>query len=556
MDSLWTLTQQHQSNQNMHKWRYGNSIYNNSMHDQMDNNVTSFEYNGKTYYEYDDDAQVQQHQYEEIKDDNTLNEHTRIIQRNVILVTGLSSKLCDKHLLKSNKWFGKYGDIKQIYIDYWNKWVFIMYLYRESATNAINEMNHYRLRNGKQLIVNHGINKYCKYFLNFKKCPYKNCVNVHHVANMDDLILNQNDTEHSHKNNINNYPYHNNPNFSLNEYQNQQQNEYFSNSESSSSSAENITNSEQNQLDILQSKLDALQHENEKLKQTNAVLKAKAGKDSKDSKNTEISRLKQENVKKSQIISRLNKNMKNLQNDYLAEIEELEQKLQQTQSQLKPPKLVKYNSEYYENIQLKNDLRFQQIQYGLLQSSYYRVIYELESVKDHKKNKYQKYKTKFARLQNKYSKLKEKAGYKSWDWLDCYEWIKGHGKDIGDFTNKQYEGYGMNTHDGWRYSDANPNFRNGTFPYIHQFDLKHLDKTVQQEVVFEMELDMTQKESENAILRFTYYHKPKSGVNRIRTDGEYSNIRFDNIDINQEYRLAVDVGTSSRTVKSVELLSE
>lgn len=372
----------------MHKWRYGNSIYN-SMHDQMDNNR-----HGSFYGD----------QYEEKKiNDNTLNEHTRIIQRNVILVTGLSSKLCDKHLLKSNQWFGKYGDIKQIYIDYWNKWVFIMYLYRESAVQAINEMNNYRLRNGKQINVNHGINKYCKYFLNFRKCPYKNCVNVHHIANMDDLILNENDTYS---------PNHNNHNFSLNEAQN----EYFSNSESS-------TNSEQNQIDILQSKLDLLQHENDKLKQENATLKNQIKTDPETPKDSEISRLKQENIKKSQMIQRLKRNMKSMQNDYLAEIEELEHKLQEIQSQLKPPKLVKYNTEYYENIQLKNDLRFQEVQYRLLQSSYYRVIYELESVKDHKKNKYQKYKTKFAKLQNKYFELKEKTGYKSWDWLDCYEWF-------------------------------------------------------------------------------------------------------------------------------------
>ena len=39
--------------------------------------------------------------------------------------------------------------------------------------------------------------------------------------------------------------------------------------------------------------------------------------------------------------------------------------------------------------------------------------------------------------------------------------IKSHGKDIGDFTNKLYEGYRMNSLDGWRYHDAQSNFRSG-----------------------------------------------------------------------------------------------
>ena len=123
---------------------------------------------------------------------------------------------------------------------------------------------------------------------------------------------------------------------------------------------------------------------------------------------------------------------------------------------------------------------------------------------------------------------------------------------IGDFTNEQNEGYGINIHGGTRYGDAHPWVQSlGAFRYAQQFDFS----MTYDSVVFEMELDMTQEENTDAILKFTYYHKTKGNINQIRTDGEYTNICFDKIDINKRYRLAVDIGGSSGN-KSAEFLSE
>ena len=50
---------------------------------------------------------------------------------------------------------------------------------------------------------------------------------------------------------------------------------------------------------------------------------------------------------------------------------------------------------------------------------------------------------------------------------------------------------------------------------------------------------MTQKESEHAILKYVNHGEPKENVKEIRTDKEFSNIAWNDIDINREYRMAI-----------------
>ena len=353
----------------------------------------------------------------------TMNEHTRIIQRNVILITNLSSKICNKSILKSNKWFGKFGEIKQIYIDYYNQWAFIMYFDKISAIQAIKEMNNYQLKNGNFIKINHGINKYCKYFLNYKKCPYKNCVNVHHAANPMDII-----TE-NHKNDNNTFT-NNQQTQIINHLHLNESPCYYSEHEYSNSSlstSERIPDGDdqeiQDEMEIkteYQQTLKKLQTENDALRQENKRLKQQKQQkeQSKQTENTEIDRLRKQNKTNLEIIKNLKENTKNLQSDYLGIIEELELKLQ-----------FASNNNHYghgwmkENHRLKQDLRFQQIQYQLLQNDYYRIWQQLEAMELSTANKYLRYKNKYHFIHNKYRKLKQKTGYKSWDWLDLYEWI-------------------------------------------------------------------------------------------------------------------------------------
>ena len=64
-----------------------------------------------------------------------------------------------------------------------------------------------------------------------------------------------------------------------------------------------------------------------------------------------------------------------------------------------------------------------------------------------------------------------------------------------------------------------------------------------------MELDLTQKKSDNGVLKFIMHHKPKRNVNLIKSDGIYSNIAFDDIDIDKEYRAAFDIGGKDVSVQ-------
>ena len=54
-----------------------------------------------------------------------------------------------------------------------------------------------------------------------------------------------------------------------------------------------------------------------------------------------------------------------------------------------------------------------------------------------------------------------------------------------------------------------------------------------------MELDMTQTQSESGVLKYILHNKPKDDIKQIRTDGEFTNIAYNNIDIDNKYRLAL-----------------
>ena len=56
-----------------------------------------------------------------------------------------------------------------------------------------------------------------------------------------------------------------------------------------------------------------------------------------------------------------------------------------------------------------------------------------------------------------------------------------------------------------------------------------------------MELDMTQKENKNGILKYIVHNETKKSLSEIRTDGEYTNIAWDDVDIDKKYRLVVAV---------------
>ena len=54
---------------------------------------------------------------------------------------------------------------------------------------------------------------------------------------------------------------------------------------------------------------------------------------------------------------------------------------------------------------------------------------------------------------------------------------------------------------------------------------------------------MTQKRGTGAVLSFTFHNEKNDDLQEIRTDGRYTNIGFDNIDIYKKYRLIIGVNS-------------
>ena len=70
--------------------------------------------------------------------------------------------------------------------------------------------------------------------------------------------------------------------------------------------------------------------------------------------------------------------------------------------------------------------------------------------------------------------------------------------------------------------------------YVEQFEINPRTN-----LIISMELDMTQKENSNGILKYIIHNEVKDDIETVRTDDKYSNIAYDNVDINKEYRMSV-----------------
>ena len=130
---------------------------------------------------------------------------------------------------------------------------------------------------------------------------------------------------------------------------------------------------------------------------------------------------------------------------------------------------------------------------------------------------------------------------------------KAHIRDHTDIGN---EGYGVHLNStyakyhnvGEFISDEDFNDHETTLYYAKQF------KVIANEYLFSMTLDMTQHHGHNCTLSYEFHMKPKNDVKEIRTDGMYTTVAWNNIDIDKQYRVAFTIYTDIAT--TVELLSE
>ena len=123
--------------------------------------------------------------------------------------------------------------------------------------------------------------------------------------------------------------------------------------------------------------------------------------------------------------------------------------------------------------------------------------------------------------------------------------------EIADFTDTKNKGYGLETDScQYLYHDDDDGGNHGDLEnYAHQF------QAYPRPLVIMMELDMTQDVKEHGILKYIIHNEKKEDVEIIRTDEEYTNIAYDDIDIDKKYRHPVSIPLRQER-KWVELIDE
>lgn len=127
-----------------------------------------------------------------------LTKKARIVQRNLIYISGLPEALINKKILQGNQFFGQYGQIEKItmcrqknrYYKKPQKFVYIYFSNSYEASLAVLGTNFYSV-NGQKIHVSFGMSRFCHFFLMGKPCESKSCSYVHYIPLESDLTLNK-----------------------------------------------------------------------------------------------------------------------------------------------------------------------------------------------------------------------------------------------------------------------------------------------------------------------------------------------------------------------------
>ncbi|CAF0786591.1 unnamed protein product [Rotaria sp. Silwood1] len=108
----------------------------------------------------------------------------RVVQRNLVFVNGLPSRLADTELLRRNDYFGKYGKIVKLVTSPAHNGqlnsicVYITYSRSEEALRAIQALCNYYV-DGRTLKATLGTTKYCSRYLKGASCQKTDCLYLH-----------------------------------------------------------------------------------------------------------------------------------------------------------------------------------------------------------------------------------------------------------------------------------------------------------------------------------------------------------------------------------------
>ena len=100
---------------------------------------------------------------------------------------------------------------------------------------------------------------------------------------------------------------------------------------------------------------------------------------------------------------------------------------------------------------------------------------------------------------------------------------------IGRFYYKELNGYALSTSSGLKYHGATIGER---FEYAQQFK-------IELNYLITLTLDLSQEENAKGIVKYIIEPPKKDQRFDVKMDGEHTNIAFDKVDIDKQYRLAV-----------------
>ncbi|VDK47627.1 unnamed protein product [Anisakis simplex] len=114
----------------------------------------------------------------------------RVLQKNLVYVVGLSTRVADPEILKRPEYFGKYGRILKVAVGSFASsngpqsascTAYVTYAKYEDALRAIQSVNNAQL-DGRIVKASLGTTKYCSSFLRSQPCHKPECMYLHDVA--------------------------------------------------------------------------------------------------------------------------------------------------------------------------------------------------------------------------------------------------------------------------------------------------------------------------------------------------------------------------------------
>ncbi|GMT24378.1 hypothetical protein PFISCL1PPCAC_15675 [Pristionchus fissidentatus] len=116
----------------------------------------------------------------------------RVLQRNLVYVIGLSSRVADPEMLKKPEYFGKYGKITKVAVGTTTSGVvgsashtaYVTYMKVEEALRAVQGVQN-ALVDGRVVKASLGTTKYCSSFLRSQACYKPECMYLHEMADAD-----------------------------------------------------------------------------------------------------------------------------------------------------------------------------------------------------------------------------------------------------------------------------------------------------------------------------------------------------------------------------------